>query len=135
MINKNVLKLLAKEANKDSVYNLLFAIIQHMSNKYDHNGDKVNNILGIITGNKLISPIDINLDKVIEHSDWLYKTDNYKVTSSIVEFVDNISCSANIKYKYKYTSGSDKQEYESSFDISYIDYPDIIDYESVSFEV
>lgn len=133
IINKNVLKLLAKEANKASVYNLLLAIIQHMSDKYDYNSDKVNNILGIITGNKLLNSADINLDKVMEHSDWLYKNDNYKVTSSIVEFVDNISCSVNIKYKY--TNVSDKQEYESSFDISYIDYPDIIKYEGFTLEV
>lgn len=132
-INKNVLKLLAKEANKASVYNLLLAIIQHISDKYDHNADKVNNILGIITGNKLLNSADINLDKVMEHNDWLYKNDNYKVISSIVEFVDNISCSVNIKYKY--TNVSDKQEYESSFDISYIDYPDIIKYEGFTFEV
>ena len=38
-VNKNVLKLLAREINKDSVYNLLVAIIQHVDDKYDYNGD------------------------------------------------------------------------------------------------
>ena len=126
-VNKNVLRLLAKEAKTDSVYNLLSAVIQHVTDKYDYNGDKINNILGIITGDELVNPWDINLDKVIEHTDWRYKNDKIKIINSIISYVDNISCLVNIKYKYKYTTNSDdKNEYESSFDISYIEFPDII---------
>ena len=126
-INNKVLRLLAKEAKTDSVYNLMSAIIQHVTDKYDYNGDKINNILGIITGDELVNPWDINLDKVIEHADWIYKNDKFKIINSIISYVDNISCLVNIKYKYKYTTNSDvKNEYDSSFDISYIEFPDII---------
>lgn len=127
-INNKVLRLLAKEAKTDSIYNLLSAVIQHVTDKYDcncNNDDKVNNILGIITGDELVNPWDINLDKVKEHSDWLYKNDKYKVTKQVVESIDNISCSDHILYKYIDASNNEK-EYDSSFDISYIEFPDII---------
>lgn len=124
-INNKVLRLLAKEAKTDSVYNLLSAVIQHVTDKYDYNGDKINNILGIITGDELVNPWDINLDKVKEHSDWLYKNDKYKVTKQVVESIDNISCSAHILYKY-IDASNNENEYDSSFDISYIEFPDII---------
>lgn len=124
-INNKVLRLLAKEAKTDSVYNLLSAVIQHVTDKYDYNGDKINNILGIITGDELVNPWDINLDKVKEHSDWRYKNDKYKITSIVVSSIDNISCTAHIKYKYT-TNSDNENEYDSSFDISYIEFPDII---------
>lgn len=123
-VNKNVLKLIAREANKDAIYNLLVAIIQHVEGNYDYTGIKTNNILGIILGDKLVEPTDVNLDKIIEHSDWLYKRDDYNINSTTVESIDNINCT--VKIKYNYTTGSNKEEYENYFDISYVDYPDIL---------
>lgn len=126
-IHNNVLELVANNATKQSIKNLVFAIINHVSDKYDYNGEKVNNILGILTGDALITPNDIDIYAVIDLSDWIYKNDKMTVVSSNVIKVDNITGLATVEYTYTSKSDDSDTTYTSSFDISYLDNPSIIE--------
>ena len=125
-IHNNVLELVANNATKQSIKNLVFAIINHVSDKYDYNGEKVNNILGILTGDALITPINIDIDEVIKLSDWIYKNDTMTVFDSNVTKVDNITGLATVEYAYSSKSDDSGTTYTSSFDISYLDNPTIV---------
>lgn len=125
-IHNNVLELVANNATKQSIKNLVFAIINHVSDKYDYNGEKVNNILGILTGDALITPNNIDIDEVIKISDWIYKNDKTTVFDSNVTKVDNITGLATVEYTYSSKSDDSGTTYTSNFDISYLDNPSII---------
>lgn len=126
-IHNNVLELVANNATKQSIKNLVFAIINHVSDKYDYNGEKVNNILGILTGDALVTPNNIDIDEVIKVSDWIYKNDKMTVFDSNVTKVDNITGLATVEYTYTSKSDDSGTTYTSSFDISYLDNPSIIE--------
>lgn len=125
-IHNNVLELVANNATKQSIKNLVFAIINHVSDKYDYNGEKVNNILGILTGDALITPNNIDIDEVIKLSDWIYKNDKMTIFDSNVTKVDNIAGLATIEYTYSSKSDESGTTYTSTFDISYLDNPTIV---------
>lgn len=125
-IHNNVLELVANNATKQSIKNLVFAIINHVSDKYDYNGEKVNNILGILTGDALITPNNIYIDEVIKVSDWIYKNDKMTVFDSNVTKVDNITGLATVEYTYSSKSDDSGTTYTSNFDISYLDNPTIV---------
>lgn len=125
-IHNNVLELVANNATKQSIKNLVFAIINHVSDKYDYNGEKVNNILGILTGDALITPNNIDIDEVIKVSDWIYKNDKMTVFDSNVTKVDNITGLATVEYTYSSKSDDSGTTYTSNFDISYLDNPTIV---------
>lgn len=125
-IHSNVLELVANNATKQSIKNLVFAIINHVSDKYDYNGEKVNNILGILTGDALVTPNNIDIDEVIKVSDWIYKNDKMTVFDSNVTKVDNITGFATVEYTYSSKSDDSGTTYTSNFDISYLDNPTIV---------
>lgn len=125
-IHSNVLELVANNATKQSIKNLVFAIINHVSDKYDYNGEKVNNILGILTGDALVTPNNIDIDEVIKVSDWIYKNDKMTVFDSNVTKVDNITGLATVEYTYSSKSDDSGTTYTSNFDISYLDNPSIV---------
>ena len=125
-IHSNVLELVANNATKQSIKNLIFAIINHVSDKYDYNGEKVNNILGILTGDALVTPNNIDIDEVIKVSDWIYKNDKMTVFDSNVTKVDNITGLATVEYTYSSKSDDSGTTYTSNFDISYLDNPTIV---------
>lgn len=125
-IHTNVLELVANNATKQSIKNLVFAIINHVSDKYDYTGEKVNNILGILTGDALIMPNNIDIDEVIKVSDWIYKNDTMTVFDSNVTKVDNITGLATVEYTYSSKSDDSGTTYTSNFDISYLDNPSIV---------
>ena len=125
-IHNNVLELVANNATKQSIKNLVFAIINHVSDKYDYNGEKVNNILGILTGDALITPNNIDIDEVIKVSDWIYKNDTMTVFDSNVTKVDNITGLATVEYTYTSKADDSGTTYTSTFDISYLDNPSIV---------
>lgn len=125
-IHTNVLELVANNATKQSIKNLVFAIINHVSDKYDYDGKKVNNILGILTGDALITPNNIDIDEVIKLSDWVYKKDSINVINSNVIKVDNITGYATIEYTYTSKPDDSDTIYTSTFDISYLDNPSIV---------
>ena len=125
-IHSNVLELVANNATKQSIKNLVFAIINHVSDKYDYTGEKVNNILGILTGDALVSPNNIDIDEVIKVSDWIYKNDKMTVFDSNVTKVDNITGLATVEYTYSSKSDDSGTTYTSNFDISYLDNPTIV---------
>lgn len=125
-IHTNVLELVANNATKQSIKNLVFAIINHVSDKYDYTGEKVNNILGILTGDALIMPNNIDIDEVIKVSDWIYKNDKMTVFDSNVTKVDNITGLATVEYTYSSKSDDSGTTYTSNFDISYLDNPTIV---------
>lgn len=125
-IHSNVLELVANNATKQSIKNLVFAIINHVSDEYDNNGEKVNNILGILTGDALVNPNNIDIDEVIKLTDWVYKYDEISVLDSNVIKVDNITGFATIEYTYTSKADDSGTTYTSTFDISYLDNPSIV---------
>lgn len=135
-LNKSVINVIVGSASKESISNLIYAIFEHVSDKYDCDGRVINNVLSILAGDKPVSINNINMDAVKTHSEWVYKNELMDIFDSNPINVDNITGIVTIEYKYNDISDESRINYTSTFDISYIDYPDIIiNYEGAITEV
>lgn len=128
-LSKSVINVIVGSASKESVSNLINAILEHVSDKYDYNGKAINNILSILAGDKPVSINNIDMDAVKTHSDWVYKNEKMDIFDSNPIKVDNITGTVTIEYEYNSVSDESNTNYKSTFDISYLEYPDIIVYE------
>lgn len=124
--NKNVLRILINNSNKDSLLNFAEAVINH-EEEYDYKGNRVNNIINIIAGEKVKDIYDINMDVVIDnHTDWLFEKNNWHIIKDSIKPVKVDNISGEVTISYEYTIDSDNIVHSYNFTLNYLDYPDIL---------
>ena len=131
MINPKIFKAVLMAATKETKDLVLEALVQHISNNYDYNDNKVGHIVDILVDkNAFITPNEVNLKWVENHQDKLiYQIDKYYIKNISVDSVDNIDCTVRIKFEYleKINEYREDVRYTNSCtNISFIDYPEIL---------
>lgn len=124
--NKNVLKVLIQNAKKESIYALVESMVSYFES-FDYDNHRINAIYNILAGEPIKTIDDINMTEVIAKSDWIFNNNNnwHVIKGSLKPInVDNINSEVTIRYEY--TIDSDDIVRNNTYNISFIDYPTIL---------
>ena len=131
MINSKIFNAVLMAATKETKDLVLKALVEHISNNYDYNDNKVGHIVDILVDkNAFVTPEKVNLKWVEANPERLiYQIDKYNIKNISVESIDNIDCTVRVKYEYLEKVNKDRGDvfYTSSYsNISFNDYPEIL---------
>jgi hypothetical protein len=124
--NKNVLKVLIQNAKKESIYALVESMVSYFES-FDYDNRRINAIYNILAGEPIKTIDDVNMTEVIAKSDWIFNNNNnwHVIKDSLKPInVDNINSEVTIRYEY--TIDSDNIVRNSTYSLSFIDYPNIL---------
>lgn len=124
--NKNVLKILVQNAKKESIYALVESIVSYFES-FDYDNSRINAIYNILAGEPIKTIDDVNMTDVIAKSDWIFNNNNnwHVIKDSLKPInVDNINSEVTICYEY--TIDSDNIVRNNTYNLSFVDYPDIL---------
>ena len=131
MINPKIFKAVLMAATKETKDAVLLALVEHISNNYDYNDNRVSHIIDMLVDkNALITSDKVNLKWIENHKNKLmYQIDKYNTRNISVDYVDNIDCTVRIKFEYLEKINEDRDDVSytnSSTDINFNDYPEIL---------
>lgn len=124
--NKNVLKVLIQNAKKESIYALVESAVSYFET-FDYDNRRINAIYNILAGEPIKTIDDVNMTEVIAKSDWIFNNNNnwHVIKDSLKPInVDNINSEVTIRYEY--TIDSDNIVRNNTYNLSFVDYPDIL---------